>query len=562
VTDYYERHGEELARRYDALDPGQINACWSHLITGATPGLACDIGAGSGRDARWLARRGWEVIAVEPAAALRAHGERASAGLPINWLDDSLPALTRLRDIGYRFDLVLLSAVWQHLAPPERERAFRVVSELLRPGGQLVISLRHGRDSAENHERGFHAVDAEQVRAYGRRRALLESMSIRQRDAYRQDVDWEVVAFQLPDDGTGSLALLRHVIVNDDKSSSYKLGLLRVLARLADTFPGAVIDRDEDVVDVPLGLVGLLWLKQYRKLMLGHGLPAGASAGAGFATEDFYRLADWSDYDLHVGATIAEAQAGILTRAVRESCRVIRDMPVRYISWPGQNRPVFEARRSPVRLRRGAQRIDLEFLCRFGTFRVPAHLWRTLSEFSSWLEPVIAREWSMLLGRWKIADYRSVSPEIFVWEERSRFTRIARQRLEALGTDARPPACVWTGRAGRQLDIDHCFPWARWPNNDLWNLLPATASVNREKSDRLPSIAALQGARHRVTDWWTRAYLRSPLQERFLDEASMALPGLAPGRDLDAVFEAMLHQRTRIKSNQQLRDWDTRAIAP
>ena len=44
----------------------------------------------------------------------------------------------------------------------------------------------------------------------------------------------------MPDDGTGSLPLLRHVIVNDNKSSTYKLGLLRTLVRLAETAPGLI----------------------------------------------------------------------------------------------------------------------------------------------------------------------------------------------------------------------------------------------------------------------------------------------------------------------------------
>jgi hypothetical protein len=37
------------------------------------------------------------------------------------------------------------------------------------------------------------------------------------------------LALRLPDDGTGALPLLRHIIFNDDKSSTYKLALLRVL---------------------------------------------------------------------------------------------------------------------------------------------------------------------------------------------------------------------------------------------------------------------------------------------------------------------------------------------
>ena len=33
----------------------------------------------------------------------------------VTWLDDSLPELSRLRALGHRFDLVLLSAVWMHV---------------------------------------------------------------------------------------------------------------------------------------------------------------------------------------------------------------------------------------------------------------------------------------------------------------------------------------------------------------------------------------------------------------------------------------------------------------
>jgi hypothetical protein len=42
---------------------------------------------------------------------------------------------------------------------------------------------------------------------------------------------------QLPDDGTGALPLLRGIILNDDKSSTYKLALLRAILRVADGTP-------------------------------------------------------------------------------------------------------------------------------------------------------------------------------------------------------------------------------------------------------------------------------------------------------------------------------------
>jgi len=51
-------------------------------------------------------------------------------------------------------------------------------------------------------------------------------------------VNWTQLTVRLPDDGSGALPLLRHIILNDDKSSTYKLALLRVLCRIAD---GALI---------------------------------------------------------------------------------------------------------------------------------------------------------------------------------------------------------------------------------------------------------------------------------------------------------------------------------
>jgi hypothetical protein len=68
----------------------------------------------------------------------------------------------------------------------------------------------------------------------------------------RPDVHWATYALQLPDDGAGALPLLRGIILNDDKVATYKLGLLRAIARIADTTPALAIERaDTDVVDLP-----------------------------------------------------------------------------------------------------------------------------------------------------------------------------------------------------------------------------------------------------------------------------------------------------------------------
>jgi 2-polyprenyl-3-methyl-5-hydroxy-6-metoxy-1,4-benzoquinol methylase len=82
-----------------------------------------DIGAGTGRDAAWFARQGQDVIAVEPSNSMRAEGQRLHADPRVRWIDDQLPELSALGRLGISFDLVMLTAVWQHVAPSDRERA-------------------------------------------------------------------------------------------------------------------------------------------------------------------------------------------------------------------------------------------------------------------------------------------------------------------------------------------------------------------------------------------------------------------------------------------------------
>jgi SAM-dependent methyltransferase len=236
--DYYDAHAAALVAQYQSADVAELHRAWIADL-GETPGFACDIGAGSGRDANWLAAKGWDVVAVEPSAALRELAMPTSHP-NVTWLDDTLPELQRLRALGHRFDLVLLSAVWQHIPPTQRERAFRILTELLKPGGTLVITLRHGKDEHENRARGFYPVSAAELALLAQRRAVVMRDPVSQQDQTRAHVSWETVIFNIPDDGTGSLPLLRQVIVNDNKAASHKLGLLRVLTRIAASAPGVV----------------------------------------------------------------------------------------------------------------------------------------------------------------------------------------------------------------------------------------------------------------------------------------------------------------------------------
>lgn len=140
LADYAAAATPALIAGYDALPSAQIYASVLDLFPDG-PARIADIGAGTGRDAAWLARQGHRVLAVEPIAAFREAGA-ALHGDAIEWLDDQLPALSETERRG-PFDLVLLCAVWHHLDTDDRARAVRSLARMTASGGRVILSLRH-----------------------------------------------------------------------------------------------------------------------------------------------------------------------------------------------------------------------------------------------------------------------------------------------------------------------------------------------------------------------------------------------------------------------------------
>ena len=140
IADYAAAATPALIAGYDALPPARIYAPVLDLLPDP-PVRVADIGAGTGRDAAWLADQGHHVLAVEPVRQFREAGA-ALHGDRIAWLDDRLPELAGTARHG-PFDLVLLCAVWHHLDTPDRVVAIRSLARITAPGGRAILSLRH-----------------------------------------------------------------------------------------------------------------------------------------------------------------------------------------------------------------------------------------------------------------------------------------------------------------------------------------------------------------------------------------------------------------------------------
>jgi SAM-dependent methyltransferase len=102
--------------------------------------------------------------------------------------------LAAVRARKEEFDLVMLTAVWMHLDEAQRQRAMPNVSALVRNGGIVIMSLRHGPIPPG---RRMFEVSAEETIAFARRSNLFCTLNREAEASFRQaGVSWTRLAFQ------------------------------------------------------------------------------------------------------------------------------------------------------------------------------------------------------------------------------------------------------------------------------------------------------------------------------------------------------------------------------
>jgi hypothetical protein len=372
-----------------------------------------------------------------------------------------------------------------------------------------------------------------------------------------------------------------------------------------------------------MGLVALYWAHQYKDLIDTHHLfqTPNKSPNMGFMKDNgWHQLTHRTASDYRIGNLFIGEDAKAIHSMLSACVSNIKTMPCKYITFPNQepnsNNPVFEVNSKTVKAKDSIF-LDLKTLEQWGEFSVPESIWLAFNRYACWIEPVLVSEWVKTMASYK-GNEQYAAPEnqyylqqALNWLEPKRTTTEVRQRFEQLKHQSPEIAqCVWSAKSlAKKYEIDHSMPFSRWPNNDLWNLLPADSDINGQKRDRLPTEHKLLASKERIQHWWQEAWLNpaknnnsntaftspkaepatthknevndmsagyaisiklftEPLeatptsqiensqQKRFFAEANIALPGLNSDNDsIDDLFEALVMQRGRLKEMQQLREW-------
>jgi SAM-dependent methyltransferase len=130
-------------------------AIWSgrpnpQLVTEAVelvPSTALDVGCGEGADAIWLAGRGWRVTAVDISrVALERAADHARSTGPdlagrITWRQADLT-----EEIEFDELFGLVSVQFLHVPQHARDALYRLLADLVAPGGTLLVVGHHPSD--------------------------------------------------------------------------------------------------------------------------------------------------------------------------------------------------------------------------------------------------------------------------------------------------------------------------------------------------------------------------------------------------------------------------------
>ena len=131
---------ESWNRRYAAADRIHSTAVPNRFlvdeVAALTPGTALDVACGAGRNAVWLAERGWRVTAVDfsDVALGMARDLASTRRASIDWIEADVVAW---KPPIHAYDLVCV--LYLQLPAPERQAVLRHAAEAVRPGGTLLV---------------------------------------------------------------------------------------------------------------------------------------------------------------------------------------------------------------------------------------------------------------------------------------------------------------------------------------------------------------------------------------------------------------------------------------
>lgn len=328
------------------------------------------------------------------------------------------------------------------------------------------------------------------------------------------------------------------IIERDSKTTTYKYALLRgVIDIIQDNSP--YISFVENRAQIPTGLLIEKWLLYYYPILQSQtSIPQiNGETHLAFSIQLSKLI---SDYEARGGFSafyndlknkgIPEDLQSDFFELAKKLRNTITKMPMKYIGRSITNDfySIFNYENQTIRRN---SNIDIETLIKeFGTFSIPFEYYEAFKILGSFIngQDSILFKWAEFsvnasgnnLSVQKVLNEVLKSP--ITQRNITESKKLYKEILQKEGMYY----CVWTGKKITSLsetNIDHMIPFSVWKNNDLWNLLPSTPSINNNKRDKIPTPEIIERQKNLILDYW--AIIFDSQSQRFQKEIQVALLG-------------------------------------
>jgi len=492
TVQFYVQHAREIAPVHRQATDG-VERYFAQSFTPDSTVL--DIGCGSGRDLNNLIEADYDAYGIEPCEQFVGSAVGHYPNLRERVTHDSMPDLETVPDATY--DGVLCAAVLMHLPEELLFDSVYAIRRILKPNGRLLVSIPVDNSIENNRDdkgRLFNGLAPENFQLIFERIGFRMISRWDDSDSLgRSQRQWVTMLFTLEStDGSRSLDKIEGILNRDDKVSTYKLALFRALAEIATTNYNSAVWRQDGNVLIPVSSVAEKWIEYYWPLVAYHDVKIAQTTGTQIAFRS--KLEELISCYKEVNGGLAKFSLDYRNNRLGNVEKKIHSKLMSALKSTIWNQPVRYAGG-------GAHFSTLGYDKLTKCIIIPADMWRELSLTGSWIKDATILRWAELTNKINKKEVKiGLIVDLLMSDALpKREVSAAKKVYDQL----EGKSCVWSGRGIKDTyDVDHAIPFSLWHNNDLWNLLPANSSENKNKSDKLPNRGVVIKRRSNIVDYW------------------------------------------------------------
>lgn len=311
---------------------------------------------------------------------------------------------------------------------------------------------------------------------------------------------------------------INQIIERDSKDTTYKFALLRATIEIIQEKTPYQRFKNDRVI-LPTGLLILKWMEYYYPIIESE-LPQRNGDNLDSFTlsfrslfkkvTDFYKKRGGLSvfYSQFIRGNLPDEIENTVFQLCKKLRDTIRDQPMRYIgkSVNSTEYSIYKRGETTIHLRQ-PDKMDINFLIEnFTEFSIPRDYFNVMELMGSFITGMhsILINWAeFTVDKDKGLSMNQVLETLLKSPQEARNVLFSEKIFKTLKKKHGGLECVWSGsRITDDLNIDHVLPFSVWRNNDLWNLLPAKASVNNSKRDKIPSLELLDNRKDQIISYW------------------------------------------------------------